>query len=202
MIQQIDINENAGNSLATINSNVSELESLVCNLQQKNIAWHDALDVWNDHYTSWNNMTNTVNELSGKWTDFANVVHSLSSFWNGTITFIYPTPFVEGTQNVKPIYDFLTLNQPANTFNTDQKISVFYFIQNFEANPSQKENIFQKSVSSVCFQNVENDWKQVDCWRNNYCLVDNCSDLFEAIDVNSQYSCMAKTEILYYLVNS
>lgn len=202
MIKTIDINENVGNSLEKINNNISEFDSLVCNLQQRNIEWHDALDVWNNHYTDWENMSNMVTELSGKWTDFANVVHGLSSFWNGTITFIYPTPFVEGTQNVKPIYDFLTTYQPTKNFNTDQKITVFYFIQNYDANPSQLENIFQKSVSSVCFQNVEKDWKQIDCGKGNYCLVDNCSDLFEAIDVNSQYSCMAKSEILYYLINT
>ena len=202
MIQTIDINENAGNSLSKINSNVQELEALVCNLQKKNIAWHDAIDVWNEHFDSWDNMATTVTELSAKWDDMSNVVFSLSSYWNGTITFVYPKPFVEGTQNPKPIQDFLTNYHPPKLYNKDQHVSVFFFIQNFKEKPIPKDNIFQKTVSSVCFQNDGQNWNQVECGRLENCLTDNCGDLFEVIDVNNQYSCMQKSEILYYLINN
>lgn len=200
MIQQIDLLENAGNSVPKINSNILELETIICNLKNDQRLWDSAMQVWEDNIASWTNMSTTVTELSGKWDDMANVVHSLSSFWNGTLTFIYPTPFVEGTQNVQPILNFLEDYHPPHLYNIDQNISVFFFIQNFDPNTA-KSNIFQKSVSSTCFVNNGSAWAPTACNRNTFCERDNCDDLFEAIDVNRQYSCNQKTEILYYLIN-
>lgn len=202
MIQQIDIDSNVGASLPTINDNVAELEALVCNLQTKRDGWQDAMALWNEHYTEWDSVASTVNELSGKWMGMTSVVQGLSSFWNGTITFVYPDPFVEGTENSQPIKDFLLLNHPPEDYADSQKVSVFFFIQNYPALSTQTNNIFQKAVSSVCFENTGTDWNQVECNRTSYCLADNCSDLFEVIDVNDQYSCMEKSEILYYLIST
>lgn len=202
MIQPIDIDENVGNSLKKINDNIIELETLVCNLQKRNIAWHDAVDVWNDHEASWSSMSTTINELSSKWNDMANIVYSLSSYWNGTITFIYPHPFVEGTQNVTDIKDFLINNHPPDSYNIDQDVTVYFFIQNYDSDPIPENNIFQKTVSSICLQNSGTSWEIVECGRKENCHIDNCDDLFQSINVNSQYSCMAKSQILYYLINT
>jgi hypothetical protein len=202
MIEQIDIDSNVGNSIKTINDNVAELDALICNLQTKRLQWQDAMSVWDTHYADWDSTATTINELSAKWMDMTSVVRGLSSFWNGQITFIYPDPFVEGTENQQPIHDFLLLNHAPEDYSTGQKVSVFFFIQNYPAITTHTNNIFQKSVSSVCFQNTGSDWSQIECNRNEYCIVDDCSALFEVIDVNDQYSCMAKTEILYYLIST
>lgn len=201
MIKPINIRDNVGNSVHTINNNLAEFEAKICNLNTDNIRWQDALRFWNLNDDKIQNMTNAVNNLSAKWNNMANIVHSLSSFWNGHLTFIYPTPFVEGTQNIKPLHDFLIDNHNPANYNTDQIANIYFFIQNYEAIENSKKDIFQKSVSARYFQNTGTDWIAVSHPKNDFCKTADCNDIYQVIDVNKQYSCSTKTEILYYLIS-
>ena len=197
----IDLFDNVGDSLVVIHNNLNELDSLVCNLQGNSYKWADAFTYLKGVSAHWSQSTALFENLSSKWDTFANLIFSFSGIWEGTTSYIYPHPFVEGSVNLGTIKNFVNTFIPARNQPNNKKISIFYFIQNYAAIPTQTNNIFQKSVSSVCYKNIENAWVEVDCAKNGICPLNLCDDLFKNIDINSAYDCFNCVERFYYLID-
>lgn len=197
----IDLFDNVGDSLTTINDNIIELDALVCNLQGNAEKWNSAFTYFQTVSAHWNESTTLTEHMSGKWDTFSNLIFSFSAIWQGNKSYIYPHPFIEGAINLGAVRSFVNTFIPVKDYPLNQKISVFYFIQNYDAIPTQANNIFQKSVSSICFKNLSGAWSEVDCSKNGICPLNLCDDLFKSVDINDAYDCFNCVERFYYLID-
>lgn len=200
-MEYIDLFQNVGDSLATINNNILELDGLLCNLNAQAEIWNRAYTYFIANSSHWTEPTNLISFLSGKWEGFTNLIYSFSGLWQGNVTFIYPHPFVEGGINLNDIKNFVDGNVYLSAYPENQKITFFYFIQNYAAIPTQSNNIFQKAVSSICYRKINNQWVETDCFKNKICPINSCDSPYKFLNLDDSYDCFNCVERFYYLID-
>ena len=161
-----------GDSLSSINFNLSAIETSLCNISFSGIIWDGLYDTVNTLSGGWQSMYDTVNSLSGSWQSAYLTVSQLSSFWIDPITIVYPSVSAISTTDIPTVTSFVDANFPAGAYLDGQEFYVYTFEYETQSLQLQKQYSATISKQTVNCAQVECGCHAPCPWENITCPAD------------------------------